>query len=147
MTNLLSDRLFELRAGAGRQAFEQDDLSQRTDFQARAARAGADFKAMAMKRLTEAGRSSRDATSRSTDFRSTRRCRGATADTSSSLLGVPLTSRAGGRFAELTPSRRLASWPCSSLATRTSPILLITSDPPGQDLTVRRAPCPGAFPD
>ena len=55
MTNPLSDGLFEPSAGAGRQAFEQDDLSRRTDFQSRAARAGADFKAMAMKRLTEAG--------------------------------------------------------------------------------------------
>ncbi len=120
MTNPLSDGLFELPAGAGRQAFERDDLSRRTDFQSRAGRAGADFKAMAMKRLTEAGAMANRCDFEVHGFRSTRRCRGATAGASSSSLGVPLMSRTEGRCAERTPSRRLALWPCNLLAARTS---------------------------
>jgi hypothetical protein len=57
MTNNGSDGLFEVPAGAGADPFEQDDLRQRTDFQSRAGRAGADFKAIAIKHLTEAGAS------------------------------------------------------------------------------------------
>jgi hypothetical protein len=55
MTSDDSDRLFEVSAGAGREPFEENGLRQRTDFQSRASRAGADFKGMAIGRVTDAG--------------------------------------------------------------------------------------------
>lgn len=55
MTRDTSNRLFEVDARAHAEPFEADGLRQRTDFQARAPRAGADFKTMAIQRLIEAG--------------------------------------------------------------------------------------------
>lgn len=55
MTNDGSNRLFEVGDGAGAEPFEEDGLRQRTDFQSRAPRAGADFKEIALGRLTQAG--------------------------------------------------------------------------------------------
>ena len=55
MTNKESDGLFELPASAGIEPFEEGDLPRRTNFQSRASRSGADFKAMAITRLREAG--------------------------------------------------------------------------------------------
>src|SRR4051794_29960851 len=55
MTSDESNRLFEIGAAAGEEPFEEDGLRNRTDFQSRAPRAGADFKAMALKRVTDAG--------------------------------------------------------------------------------------------
>ena len=55
MTSDRPDALFEVPVGAGGEPFEESDLRRRTDFQSRAPRSGADFKAMAIKRLQEAG--------------------------------------------------------------------------------------------
>ncbi len=55
MTSDESNRLFEIDAEAGGESFEEDGLRNRTNFQSRAPRAGADFKAMALKRVTDAG--------------------------------------------------------------------------------------------
>ncbi len=55
MTSDESNRLFEVDTAAGGEPFEEDGLRNRTDFQSRAPRAGADFKAMALKRVTDAG--------------------------------------------------------------------------------------------
>jgi hypothetical protein len=49
------DGLFELLVEAGQEPYEESNLNQRTRFQSRAPRAGADFKAMAVARLKEAG--------------------------------------------------------------------------------------------
>lgn len=50
-----SEGLFDLPADAGVEPFEEGDLKRRTNFQSRAPRSGADFKAMALARLREAG--------------------------------------------------------------------------------------------
>ncbi len=55
MTSDESNRLFEIGVAAGEEPFEEDGLRNRTDFQSRAPRSGADFKAMALKRVTDAG--------------------------------------------------------------------------------------------
>ena len=55
MTNDGSGRLFEVPHCAGGEPFEMDGLRQRTDFQSRAPRSGADLKEMAIHRLIEAG--------------------------------------------------------------------------------------------
>ena len=55
MKNSGFDGLFEVPAGAGQEPFEEPDLRRRANFQSRAPRSGADFKAMAMARLKEAG--------------------------------------------------------------------------------------------
>lgn len=55
MTSDESNRLFKVSAVAGGEPFEEDGLRQRTDFQSQAPRAGADFKEMAIRRVTEAG--------------------------------------------------------------------------------------------
>jgi len=55
MTSDESNRLFEVGAAAGGEPFEEDGLRDRTGFQSRAPRSGADFKAMALKRVTDAG--------------------------------------------------------------------------------------------
>jgi hypothetical protein len=49
------DGLSEVTAGSGGGPFEEKDLRRRTDFQSRASRSGADFKAMALSRLRSAG--------------------------------------------------------------------------------------------
>jgi hypothetical protein len=54
MKKIKSDALFEVQGSAGA-LFEEPDLVRRTDFQSRAPRSGADFKAMAIARLVEAG--------------------------------------------------------------------------------------------
>ena len=64
MKNSGFDGLFEVPAGAGREPFEEPDLRRRANFQSRAPRSGADFKAMAITRLKEAG-----ATIERTNFR------------------------------------------------------------------------------
>ena len=55
MTSDDSDRLFEVGPGEGGDPFEENGLRQRSDFQSRAPRAGADFKLMAIRRVTDAG--------------------------------------------------------------------------------------------
>jgi hypothetical protein len=55
MTNFGIDALFELPAGSAEGPFEDPNLHRRANFQSRAPRSGADFKAMAMKRLKDAG--------------------------------------------------------------------------------------------
>ena len=55
MKNSGFDGLFEVPVGAGQEPFEEPDLRRRANFQSRAPRAGADFKAMAIARLKEAG--------------------------------------------------------------------------------------------
>lgn len=55
LTNNRHDGLSSLPAGPGGEPFEERGLGQRTDFQSRAPRAGADFKAMAIDRLRGAG--------------------------------------------------------------------------------------------
>lgn len=55
MTSKGSDRLFELPTGVGGEPFEESNLRRRTSFQSRAARSGADFKAMTIARIREAG--------------------------------------------------------------------------------------------
>lgn len=55
MTNRGQDGLFELPASAGVEPFEERDLKRRTNFQSRAPRSGADFKAMALVYLQKAG--------------------------------------------------------------------------------------------
>lgn len=55
MTNNRHGELFELPADAGGEPFQRSGLGRHTNFQARASRAGADFKAMAISRLREAG--------------------------------------------------------------------------------------------
>ncbi len=55
MKNSGFDGLFEVPVGAGREPFEEPDLRRRANFQSRAPRSGADFKAMAIARLKEAG--------------------------------------------------------------------------------------------
>ncbi len=50
-----SPGLFELAPSAAAEAFEEEGLSRRTDFQSRAQRSGADFKEMAENFLTQAG--------------------------------------------------------------------------------------------
>ena len=55
MKNSGFDELFEVPVEAGREPFEEPDLRQRANFQSRAPRAGADYKAMAIARLKEAG--------------------------------------------------------------------------------------------
>lgn len=55
MTSQGFDGLFEVAAGSGGAPFEEKDLRRRTDFQSRASRSGADFKAMAIGRLCSAG--------------------------------------------------------------------------------------------
>lgn len=50
-----SDALFELDGAAAAEPFEEPDLHRRTNFQSRAPRSGADFKAMAIARLRDAG--------------------------------------------------------------------------------------------
>lgn len=50
-----SEGLFELPADAGSDPFEERTLKSRTNFQSRAPRSGADFKAMALARTREAG--------------------------------------------------------------------------------------------
>ena len=55
MKNSGFDGLFEVPAGAGQEPFEEPDLRRRANFQSRAPRSGADFKAMAIGRLKEAG--------------------------------------------------------------------------------------------
>ena len=55
MKNSRFDELFELPVGAGQEPFEEPDLHRRANFQSRAPRSGADFKAMAIARLKEAG--------------------------------------------------------------------------------------------
>jgi hypothetical protein len=55
MKNSGFDGLFEVPVEAGREPFEEPDLRRRANFQSRAPRAGADFKAMAIARLKEAG--------------------------------------------------------------------------------------------
>jgi hypothetical protein len=52
-----SKRLFEVAPDAAGQPFEEPQLGKTSDFQSRAARAGADFKVMAAGRLVEAGAS------------------------------------------------------------------------------------------
>jgi len=64
MKNSGFDGLFEVPAGAGQEPFEEPDLRRRANFQSRAPRSGADFKAMAITRLKEAG-----ATIEKTSFR------------------------------------------------------------------------------
>lgn len=49
------DVLSEVKAATDRGPYEEQDLRRRTDFQSRAPRSGADFKAMALARLQEAG--------------------------------------------------------------------------------------------
>jgi hypothetical protein len=49
------DGLFEVPVGTGQEPFEEPDLRGRANFQSRAPRSGADFKAMAIARLKEAG--------------------------------------------------------------------------------------------
>ena len=51
MANQEFDGLSEVAAGSGGGPFEEKDLRRRTDFQSRASRSGADFKAMALSRL------------------------------------------------------------------------------------------------
>jgi hypothetical protein len=58
-----SKTLFEVSADAVEEPFEESQLADSSDFQSRAPRAGADFKAMAVGRLIEAG-----ATIELTDF-------------------------------------------------------------------------------
>jgi hypothetical protein len=55
MKNSRSDGLFELPVGVGQEPFEAPDLGRRANFQSRAPRAGADFKSMALARISEAG--------------------------------------------------------------------------------------------
>ena len=55
MTSRRSGALFELPANAGAEPFEERDLKRRTNFQSRAPRSGADFKAMAITYLLKAG--------------------------------------------------------------------------------------------
>lgn len=55
MTSYGIDTLFELPAGSGEGLFEDPNLHRRADFQSRAPRSGADFKAMAMTHLKDAG--------------------------------------------------------------------------------------------
>ncbi len=55
MKNSGFDGLFEVPVGAGREPFEEPDLRGRANFQSRAPRSGADFQAMAIARLKEAG--------------------------------------------------------------------------------------------
>jgi hypothetical protein len=55
MANDGSNRLFDVGDGSGAEPFEEDGLRQRSDFQSRAPRSGADFKAMAIRRVVEAG--------------------------------------------------------------------------------------------
>src|SRR5262249_20633088 len=55
MTTRGSDELFEFPTEAGGDAYEDPDLQRRTDFQSRGPRSGADFKAMAINRLRDAG--------------------------------------------------------------------------------------------
>lgn len=55
MTNDGSNRLFDVGDGSGAGPFEEDGLRQRSDFQSRAPRSGADFKAMAIRRVVDAG--------------------------------------------------------------------------------------------
>lgn len=55
MTSDDSNGLFEISAGPGAEPFEENGLRQRTDFQSRAPRAGADFKEMAIRWVTDAG--------------------------------------------------------------------------------------------
>lgn len=55
MTSDGSNRLFEVGDGGGAEPFEEDGLRQRTDFQSRAPRAGADFKEIAIRWLIRAG--------------------------------------------------------------------------------------------
>lgn len=43
LTSKGSDQLFELPIGTGGEPFEERDLGQQTDFQSRAARAGAEY--------------------------------------------------------------------------------------------------------
>ncbi len=57
MTNNGSDRPSEVPASSGGEPFEEEDLQRRSDFQSRAPRSGADFKAMALERLRDAGAS------------------------------------------------------------------------------------------
>lgn len=61
MTSDESNRLFEISAGPDGEPFEEDGLRQRTDFQSRAPRAGADFKDMSTWRslMATSGMSSR----------------------------------------------------------------------------------------
>lgn len=55
MTNFGIDTLFEIPGGGVEGPFEDPDLHRRADFQSWAPRSGADFKAMAIKRLKDAG--------------------------------------------------------------------------------------------
>jgi hypothetical protein len=55
MTKNGSDGLFELSVDAGQEPYQESNLDQRSRFQSRAPRAGADYKAMAIERLEEAG--------------------------------------------------------------------------------------------
>ena len=50
-----SDGPSEVPTGSGGEPFEEEDLQRRSDFQSRAPRSGADFKAMAIERLRDAG--------------------------------------------------------------------------------------------
>jgi hypothetical protein len=132
MTNKGPDGLFEIPAGAGGEPFEENDLPKRTDFQSRAPRAGADFKAMAIARVKEAG-----ATIERTDFE---------------IEGFPvdaLVSGSNGRrflvLARGTPEEQKrgalrrtdtvekTGYMAMQLARRQElPILVITSDLPGR---------------
>jgi len=130
MTSDESNRLFEISAGPDGEPFEENGLGQRTDFQSRAPRAGADFKEMAIRRLTDAGATVERIDFEIDDIPVDAQVRGQ--DGRSFLVlarGTPYEhSQGGGRR---TDTLEKAGFRAIQLARRQNlPILLITSDLP-----------------
>ena len=117
-TNNRYDGLSSLPAVPGGEPFEESGLGQRTDFQSRAPRAGADFKAMAIDRLREAGATIERLDFEVNQFPVDAQISGPNGASSSCSHGAHRKNRTGGHSAVPTPLRRPASWRCNWLAAR-----------------------------
>lgn len=130
MTSDESNRLFEVGAVVVGEPFEENGLRQRTDFQSRAPRAGADFKEMAIRRVTDAGATVERVDFEIDDIPVDAQVRGQNGRSFLVLArGTPYEHSQSG--VRKTDTLEKAGFRAIQLARRQSlPILLITSDLP-----------------